>query len=265
MKKIALMLCAVATLISCDNDDNSSTPNDVTVDFSFTHNWDGTPIANSDFETTTYTNEANTELKLSKLVYLVSDMTFTSATGDVYDAGGFNLVNAKTGANEFFTPDIQIPEGDYNVSFTFGFDDEDNDKAGGYPTLNTADGGWGVPAPLGGGYHFMRMEGTYVNSLGVTDNFQYHTVRANRHITFPPSGTPEELLDSSFTVDLGTITIGSNTNIEVAMDVSEWFKNPNTWDLNTWYTVLMPNFEAQKDMSENGEAGVFAKGAVTQQ
>ena len=48
------------------------------------------------------------------------------------------------------------------------------------------------------------------------------------------------------------------------MNVDEWFKNPNQWDLNTWYTVLMPNFEAQKDMSENGAAGVFSLGTVTQ-
>ncbi len=266
LKKIALLLVATVAFVSCNNDDDSTpTPSNTTVDFTFTQNFNGDAIENSDYENTQYTNANGETLTLSKLVYLISDITFTATDGTVYDAGDYNLVNARTGSNLNFTPGVSIPEGDYTVSFTFGFDDEDNDLDGGYPGLNTADGGWNVPTPLGGGYHYMRMEGTYINNLGATDNFQYHTVRANRHSSLPPSPTTlEELVDTSFIVNLGTVTIGSNTNIEVKMNVDQWFKNPNLWDLNTWYTVLMPNFEAQMDMSENGAGGVFSLGEVTQ-
>jgi hypothetical protein len=47
------------------------------------------------------------------------------------------------------------------------------------------------------------------------------------------------------------------------MNLAEWFKNPNTWNLNELNTVLMPNFEAQKMMSANGKS-VFTLGQVTQ-
>jgi hypothetical protein len=47
------------------------------------------------------------------------------------------------------------------------------------------------------------------------------------------------------------------------MNIAEWFKNPNTWDLNELNTVLMPNFEAQKMMSENGRS-VFSLGDINQ-
>ncbi|MFT4697658.1 MAG: hypothetical protein ACI9SJ_000787 [Flavobacteriaceae bacterium] len=266
MKKIAFLLAITFAFISCNSDDDvTTTPEDTTVDFTFSQNWAGDAIENSDYETTSYTNANGESLKLSKLVYLISDITFTAADGTVYDAGDYNLIDARNGTNVNFTPGIEIPEGDYIVSFTFGFDDEDNDLDGGYLDLNSSDGSWAVPGPLGGGYHYMRMEGAYNNNIGINVNYQYHTVRANRHSSFPPGpDTLEELRDTSFVVNLGAITIGSNTNIEVKMNVDEWFKNPNQWDLNTWYTILMPDFEAQKDMSENGTAGAFSLGTVTQ-
>jgi hypothetical protein len=47
------------------------------------------------------------------------------------------------------------------------------------------------------------------------------------------------------------------------MNIAEWFKNPTIWDLNELNTVLMPNFNAQKLMSENGKS-VFSLGEINQ-
>tara|TARA_R100000935_G_scaffold13736_4_gene27484 strand:+ start:51227 stop:52033 length:807 start_codon:yes stop_codon:yes gene_type:complete len=268
MKKIALLVFAATLLFACSNDDDTQAvaeADPVTVDFTFTQNWDGAEITNADYQNTTYINANNTHLELSKLVYLISDVTFTAQDGTVYDAGDYNLIDARNGTNINFTPGIEIPEGDYNVSFTFGFDDEDNDKAGGYPDLNSSDGSWSVPMPLGGGYHYMRMEGTFMNEIAQTETFQYHTIRANKHTTLPPGpGTLEFTQDTSFVVDLGTITVGNTTSIEVQMNVAEWFKNPNTWDLDINNSVMMPNFELQLDMNENGSNSVFSLGTVSQ-
>lgn len=262
MKKIALIMALALVAVGCNNDDDTVV--NVSVVLNFLQNWNGTAIANSDFENTTYTNANGEELTLSKLVYLISDVTFTdSNTGMVYDAGDYNLINVRENNNTSFTPGIQIPPGDYDVSFTFGFDDEDNID-GAYPDLNlSSDGGWGVPMMLGGGYHYMRMEGKYINNASVETNFQYHTIRANSHSALPPGpGTLESTQDTSFVVNLGQVTIGNATSIEVEMDVAQWFEDPNLWDLNQFYTVLMPNFDAQIDMSENGTT-VFSLGTVT--
>lgn len=282
MKKIAILLSIVGTMVSCNNNDDSSEPiagcmdeNSLnynplattddgtceypTVDFSFTQNWDGSDIQNADFDVTEYTNAHGEVLTLSKLVYLISDITFTNASGDVYTAGDYNLVNVREGQNLTFTPAVELPLGEYAVSFRFGFNDEDN--AGNYPDLNSADGGWNVPLMLGGGYHYMRMEGKFTSSTtGPGEvNFQYHTIRAADMMTVPMT-----LTDTSFEVNLGQITVGENTQIEIKMNVAEWFKNPNTWDLTQLYTLLMMNYDAQIMMSENGAGGVFSLGAVTQ-
>ncbi len=265
MKKIAFALIASVLFIGCNNDDDTQQPApDVSVEFTFTHNWDGDPIENSDFENPQYTNAHGELMSLSKLVYLISDVTFVNlTTGETFDAGDYNLVNVREQTNLTFTPDIEIPEGEYNVSLTFGFDDEDN-LDGVYQDLNSADGGWNVPVMLGGGYHFMRLEGKFIDGTGALANYAYHTIRAADNSTMPIT-----LQDTSFNVSFGQITIGSSTNIEVKMNVAEWFKNPNTWDLNVLNTVLMPNFDAQIMMFENGSnfavsLGAFTLGDVTQ-
>jgi hypothetical protein len=265
MKKIALVLMTSVLLFGCKSDDNSPEPTpNTTVELTFTHNWDGDPIENSDFDIPQYTNANGESMSISKLVYLISDVTFINvATGVMYDAGDYNLVNVREQTNLSFTPNIEIPEGNYDVSFTFGFDDEDN-QDGIYQDLNSADGGWNVPMMLGGGYHFMRLEGKFVDNTGSLANYAYHTIRANDNTT-----TPITLQDTSFGVGLGQLTIGSSTSIEVKMNVAEWFKNPNQWDLNVLNTVLMPNFDAQVMMFENGSnfmfsQGVFTRGDVTQ-
>lgn len=256
MKKIALILAIGFAFAACNNDDDTVTPVvNTTVDFTFTQNWDGSEIANADYETTVYTNEHGEELTLSKLVYLISDITFTSDTGEVFDAGDYNLIDARTGSNTSFTPNIEIPEGNYTVSFTYGFDDEDN-QDGVYLDLNSADGTWSVPTALGGGYHYMRMEGRYTNTMGQEVPFQFHNIRAAM-----PNTNPLVTRDTSIEVNLGQIAIASGTNIEIEMNVAEWFKNPNTWDLNVLYTILMPNFDAQVMMNENGQ-NVFSLGDV---
>lgn len=266
MKKIALLLVLALIALSCKNDDGTVVPQaDVSVDFTFTQNWDGQTIVNSDYQNTTFVTANGESMTLSKINYLISDITFTSVQdGTVYASEDYNLVLARDAENIEFTPGIEIPKGDYMISLTFGFDDEDNDKEGGYSDLNSVDGFWSVPEMLGGGYHYQRIEGTYINNAAEITGFQFHTVRANRHSSLPPGpGTLEETSDTSFQVTLDTVTIGANTTVEVKANIAEWFKNPVTWNLNERYMVLMPNFQAQLDMSVNGVT-VFELGAVTQ-
>jgi len=47
------------------------------------------------------------------------------------------------------------------------------------------------------------------------------------------------------------------------MNIAEWFKNPYTWDLNVYNTMLMPNYTAQKLIQKQGYS-VFNLGSVSQ-
>jgi len=101
----------------------------------------------------------------------------------------------------------------------------------------------------------MQFDGKFINSLNVETGFNYHMVRATNATT--TTGNQEEILatgiDTSFEIDLGEIEIENNAvTINIAVDIAEWFVNPNTWDLNEFHQMLMPNYDAQIMMNANG-------------
>ncbi|MEJ2112789.1 MAG: hypothetical protein P8X62_03465, partial [Flavobacteriaceae bacterium] len=69
--------------------------------------------------------------------------------------------------------------------------------------------------------------------------------------------------DTFINVDFGSVTVENNVTFNIKMNIAEWFKNPVQWDLNTLYTMLMPNFDAQILMYNNGK-DVFSLGNITQ-
>jgi hypothetical protein len=58
-------------------------------------------------------------------------------------------------------------------------------------------------------------------------------------------------------------TLFQDVTVEIKMNIAEWFKNPNTWDLNTYNAMLMTNYTAQGLMNANA-ASVFTLGEITQ-
>ena len=224
------------------------------VTFNFAHNWDGIEVTNTNFNTIQYTNANGENLSITKLRYLISKITFSKSTGEKLVLDGYNLIDVTNNTNLSFTPIYTIPLGIYsNVSFVFGFDN--NDNYNNYQDLNSTS--WNVPEMLGGGYHFMQLEGKFTNNSSTETGYAYHTIRA-----VDASTSPIKFQNTFFEVNLGEATISNNTVFNVEMNISEWFKNPNTWDLNVLNNTLMPNFEAQVMMYENGQ-NVFTLNIVT--
>ncbi len=244
-------------LFSCSSDSDELIK-EVTVKFNFTQNWDGTVIEKSDLSSTEYTNKLGTKLTIEKLRYLISKITLTNGAGQATVFDGYKLIDLSDSDNLTFNPTEKISEGTYNLAMTFGFNNEDNYKTGGYTDLNSAS--WNVPDMLGGGYHYMQLEGKFLNKDIEQQGFAYHAIRA------VDKTDPLNLVfeDTFFTVDLGTVSIKNDATIEIKMNIAGWFKNPNDWNLDELNSMLMPNFEAQKLMSANGKSGVFSLGNISQ-
>ena len=238
---------------SCNKDNGVS---QVQITFKFSHNWDGTAVSNANFNSIIYTNANGEDLSISKLRYLISKITFEKSSGETFILDGYNLVDVTNNTNQSFTPITTIPDGDYSkVSFTFGFDNDDNYNEN-YIDLNSAS--WNVPELLGGGYHYMQLEGKFIDNTTTETGYAYHTIRAVDN-----SGATQVFQDTFFEVDLGAINITNNTTFNIEMNIAEWFKNPNTWDLNVLNQMLMPNSSAQIMMYENGQ-NVFNLESVNQ-
>jgi hypothetical protein len=240
--------------MSC-SEDKDDTISQISVSFNFEHSWDNLPVTNADFNTIKYTNANGEQLSITKLRYLISKIKFENTKGEIFLAEGFNLVDVTNNADLTFKPNITIPTGNYSkVSFLFGFDNDDNYNN--YQDLNSAS--WFVPEMLGGGYHFMQLEGKFIDNTATEIGYAYHAIRA-----VDISGTSPIFEDTFFEVNLGAVTISNTTTFNINMDISEWFKTPNRWDLNQLNSMLMPNFDAQVMMFDNGQ-NVFSLKSINQ-
>lgn len=248
-----LLILSLVILFGCNSDsDDVAAPVNVTMAFS--NYWDDAPVTNSDFNSLNYTNDLGDLMSIERLRYLISDIEFTKTDGQTILLEGYNLVDVTNQTNLSFTPDPKILTGTYsNVSFVFGLINEKNTD-GTYNDLNAAS--WNVPSMLGGGYHYMQFDGKFINSNNEAQGYNYHAIRAvdnaGANPTFPQ--------DTFFRVNLGAITIGADVEINVAMHIDQWFKNPYSWDLNVYNQMLMPNSEAQILIYNNGQNVFTLKG-----
>jgi hypothetical protein len=253
LKKIILLTITIIFLGCDDKEENSpidqvATIGTITVDFN--HYWGNEKVTSADFNTTRFTNENNDTQTISKLKYLISNLTLHKANGESIKLSDYYLVDlAGLNSNTSITVS-DVPVGDYSsVSFTFGFNEDDN-IGGVYLDLNSAL--WNWPSMLGGGYHFMQFEGKY-GATGTENPYAYHM------------GTARVSMDvfeqNYFDVSINGFTMGEETSAEIKMDISEWFKDTYTWDLSVYDTPLMTNYDAQLLMNQNGQT-VFSLGEI---
>lgn len=252
---ITILLLSVLTLSACheDNDDKINLAN---ITFNFNHNWDGSSVTNSDFNSIKFTNANDDQLSIERLRYLISKITFHKQDGSTFILDAYHLIDLINNESLAFTPTTLLPTGTYsNVTFTFGFNNEDN--LNNYIDLNSAS--WFVPEMLGSGYHYMQFDGKFLNDLDEEQGFNYHAIRAIDN----PGENPTFPQDTFFNVSLGPVTIIDNATFNIEMNIAEWFKTPNKWDLNVFNQMLMPNSSAQIIMFENGQ-NVFSLESVNQ-
>ena len=253
MKRIFLLLCITLIFASCaeDNDDNKKAS--ASVNFKFSHNWDSTPINSVNLATETVTNANGEVINMVRLRYLVSKFQLVNGDGNIYSFDGYKFTDLENVNTYDFLPENNtIPTGTYTLKFVWGFNEEDNID-GNYLDLNSAS--WNWPAMLGGGYHFLQLDGLY-NLDSTPSPFNFHNGTARVSI---------DNFEQNFAViELDTpIIINDNATININMNIAELFKNPITWDLNVLDTPLMPNYDAQKMMQQNVKS-VFSIHSVTQ-
>lgn len=254
MRKIALLFTLTLVFFSCTTNDDDTTPTVILgctdntslnynsnatndddscvypkLSFNFSQNWDGTNVFASDFGGLNYTNSHGELLSILNLRYLISKIILHRSNGETLEFEGYQLVDLTDENTLTFAPDLEVPLGDYSgISFIYGFNEADNID-GAYQDLNSAT--WNWPAMLGGGYHFMQFEGNYLDGTGSPQPFAYHNGTAR---------VSDGVFEQNFIeVVLPAITITNNATIEIKMNLAEWFKNPNTWDLNILNGALM--------------------------
>lgn len=265
MKKTILLL-SVASLVlfvintSCKKDDNSDVPEHGTIMLVFTQYCDGSPL---EYDTMKYTNAAGNHYQVSEIQYFVSDVVFHKTDGDsmlVDDEKEIHYVDTDLPETQYWEIADPVEPGEYSkVAFTFGICEEKNQSM---LFVNPPERDMFWPENIGGGYHYMKLNGKWLADDGSVKPFNFHlgigqiyaggVINVDSITGFVQNYFTVELPGSDF-----TIAAGDTLSFEIRMNVENWFQHPNVWDHNSWGGMIMQNQEAMHQACENGKEDAF--------
>lgn len=241
-KRFFIWFLMLATLTSCTKPVSYG---DTEIRISYIAN--GSPL---EMEHLGYTNEAGNQFMVTEIQWFISNIILVNEQGDEKNIEKIFYID--TNIPESQTLQVAaLPCGHYTaMSFTFGLSKEDN-VTGLFSDPPERDMFW--PEPLGGGYHYMKLNGRYLND---GDSL----APMNIHLGIGQNTDHTEFYDNSFRMELPidfTVTEDGNNSLILVMTIDNWFRSPNIYDIKTFGSAIMQNQEAQQMLKENG-ADVFS-------
>ena len=201
-----------------------------------------------------YQNAAGQMYSVVTLIYYLSDVVLHRDDGVIYglDRALYNDV-ADASTLEHTLDDV--PAGTYTaITFTWGLD-ADKNVAGGLPD-NPQNNNMFWPGMLGGGYHYSKCEGLYLDTQGAQKGYATHTGRVRRDID-----TEDHHHFFTVTLPIALTVDGDTWNVPLVMDLNEWYEDPNVYDFPD-VPMIMNDLDRQRMLMENG-ASAFSIGGIT--
>jgi hypothetical protein len=187
------------------------------------------------------------------LKYYLSRIQIKNKDGALLDLADVIYRDVRDGETQVFSFG-EIPNGEYtSLEFVFGLDSVMNVDGGLEGTLENINMEWPIPGDQG--YHYMKFEGKYdVYNEGEIHSFNIHlgATEGNQnyfHVSLP---LPPLMMN------------GSNWQIQLGMDLNEWFQNPEVYDFEEYGQAIMMNQSAQEHLMGNGMT-VFSVKSVDKQ
>lgn len=239
MKKLALLACIAVVFNACKKD-NEEEPAPVanTLNVQLTFNHDGTPVQ---FDTIMFQQAAGYPMSITRLQFYISNIQLIKEDSTLVDISDYQYVDAREATTHAFKLTLPVTGHFVGLKLQLGLDSAHN-ISDALPALSEHQNmAW--PEMMGGGYHFMKFEGQYVDSTG-TFGYAMHV------------GTNPYLVDCVIPAHFN-LTTGNNT-IGLSMNVNEWFKNPAIYDFNIDGNYSMGVMAAMMKLKQNG-IDIFSK------
>ena len=130
------------------------------------------------------------------------------------------------------------------LRFTFGLNEEDNRS---FRFVNPPESNMFWPEHMGGGYHYMKLNGKYQNEDSIL-------APMNIHLGIGQNSDFSEFFHNYFVVEqpLDVVITENDITLKLTMIVDNWFRSPHTYDICEWGSAIMQNQEAQNVLKENG-------------
>ncbi len=245
------------------------------VRFVFEHQWNDTLIQIDG--KTEYVNAANNILTFENLEYFISDLTISGSSKFLFDVPNIRYI---TNDRAYSTMQMthQVPVGSYSmVEFIFGLDSERN-TSNQFTDSPQKDMFW--PQELGGGYHFMKLDGKWKNfgdatnqpfglHLGTFKKVWYDTTYIKDTLRQPLTDSIIQIRDTmyintytdmyynSFPVKVWRsfdVAKDEVTEVKIIMDVKQWMEEPYIWDFKKMRSEIMSNENALDSLKKNGNS-----------
>jgi len=208
-----------------------------------------------------YTNAAGNLYNVSNIQYFISEVTLHNSNGSDYlitSDNGIHYIDTDIASTQNWSVS-NIPAGNYSsISFIFGINQAKN-HTGLFTNPPEVNMFWSQP--LGGGYHYMKMNGNWKDTnamitpfnlhLGIGQIYAHDVISVDSITGFVQNYFTVNLPASSFSISENT-----TTNTEITMNIESWFETPHVYDFNYWGGSIMQNEAAMQTIVENG-ADVF--------
>lgn len=225
--------------ITCTTKSIDSEETVVTINFDHSNN-----NASLVMDQNIYTNAAGQNYSIKTVRYFISHVTLHQTDGPSYTSPDIHFIDIRDTKTLSLTLSKRIPFSSYSsISFVYGLVPEDNIT--GSLGLNL-DRLMEWPVPMGGGYHYMKLEGDYEGSTG-SNFFNFHSGSLNK----VDYSIPVTIPFSNMVINEESITFN------IVMNIGNWFQNPVDWNFEYWGSGIMGNSDAQATVQKNG-ANVFS-------
>lgn len=220
-------------------------------------------------DTLEYVNEAGNSFLITEIQWFLSGIQLLDQNGDWHtlrQRDATDSIAMKTEHIFYIDTDIpesqtlrgkSIPTGHYtSLRFTFGLDEIDN-QTGLFSDPPESNMFW--PENLGGGYHYMKLNGKYVDSGGRLKPLAVH-------LGIGQNDDFSQFYQNYFTVELPIdfdVLENAENQLDLTMVIDNWFRNPNLYDFNEFGSAIMQNQAAQRLLNGNGK-DVFRIGKPTE-
>jgi hypothetical protein len=228
---LILAVLSFSLFISACKKDGSDKPIVLTVDFS--HKANGEAVQ---FDTILYSNSLNQAFSISTCKYFLSNIYLHSPTGDSSMVEEYIYVDGSDAINSSFSREIK-PNTYNKISLNIGIPTAQN-ISNMFPNPPENKMEW--PTPMGGGYHYMKLEGKYEDSSTNIRNFQMHTGPLNKE---------DYSVWVELPLDLNLESV--DRSLELIIHLDNWFKSPNQLSFYN-LSAIMGNATMQSKIQANG-------------
>lgn len=251
---IILISVTFVSLSSCgDKEDPIEQENGIKMVFNHTVN--DQPLIIREMQ---YTNAAGNPFEIAEIMYFISDIRLYRNNGEIVvpdQWDDIHYIDTNLPETMEWLIGKDIPAGLYDsISFTFGITSDRNKS---FMFVNPPEVNMAWPEVLGGGYHYMMINGFWRDTTGKLKPFDFHL--GIGQIYQNNSGQVSDItdfVDNSFRVkpDGPTFTISADSikTVYLTMNVESWFETPEIFDFNVWGGAIMQNQEAMHIGCING-------------